>query len=107
MNTNTADTIGLTSTVARSSDLPDQNIDEAVVMANAETGDYYGVELAAGRIWQMLKSPGTVADLCEVLLKEYDIDRATCERDVLEFVNDLAREGLVKEAGSDVLSAGV
>jgi hypothetical protein len=39
-----------------------------------------------------------VAELCEALLREYDVDRETCEREVLEFLNDSNFEGLIQTA---------
>jgi hypothetical protein len=90
--------ITLNSKVGLCDDLRTMDIDDAIVVANGSGGDPYGLELIARRIWQLLHRPATVAELCETLLKEYDIDRETCEREVLEFLNDSTREDLIRTA---------
>jgi hypothetical protein len=87
--------IDLNSRVSLRDDLQCMDVDNAMIIANAG-GDCYGLELIARRIWQLLRRAGTVSELCEALLKEYDIDRETCEREVLEFLNDSTREGLIR-----------
>lgn len=72
------------------------DVDDALVVANATSGECYGLELIGRRIWQLLERVVTVSDLCEELLKEYDIDRETCEQEVLEFLNDSTHEGLIR-----------
>jgi len=88
----------LNSRVRLRDDFHAMDIDDAIVIANERGGNCYGLELIARRIWQLLPRAATVAELCEVLLKEYDVDRETCEREVLEFLNDSVREGLIQTA---------
>jgi hypothetical protein len=88
--------IALDSRITRRDDFDTMDVDDATIIANAGGGDCYGLELIARRIWQLLPGTATVAELCEMLLKEYDIDRETCEREVLEFLNDSIREGLIQ-----------
>ena len=38
----------------------------------------------------------SVSALCAELVLEFDVDPATCESDVLEFLNDLQAKGLVQ-----------
>jgi hypothetical protein len=73
-----------------------QNVDDATVLGNAATGCYFGVDQIARRIWQLLDQPRTVDALCEALLQEYEIDPEVCQKDVMEFVNELSREGLIE-----------
>jgi len=89
-------TITLNSRVRFRDDLEAMDIDEATVLANAGGG--YGVELIARRICQLIPLTATVAELCDVLLQEYEVDRETCEREVLEFLNESALEGLTEIA---------
>ena len=87
-------TITLNSRVRLRAGLEAMDIDEATVIANA--GGDYGLELIARRIWQLIPSTATVAEVCEMLLKEYEVDRETCQREVLEFLNDSTRQGLTE-----------
>jgi hypothetical protein len=65
------------------------------VLMSLQTGRYYGMRAAAGRIWDLLRGPRTVASVCEALLEEYSVDRDRCEREVLAFLGDLATEDLL------------
>jgi hypothetical protein len=90
------DTITLATTVKQSDKILVQNLDEDTVMANIDSGYYFGVNQTSKRIWELVASPITIADVCTSLQEEYDVDAATCEADVLAIVKELAREGLVQ-----------
>ena len=66
------------------------------VLMSIEHGMYYGLAGVGSRVWDLLSSPIAVADLCDRLLLEYDIDGTTCERDVMDYLEHLRREGLVE-----------
>ena len=88
--------IKLNTIIKQRDDILVQNLDEDVVMANIDNGHYYGVDKSSRRIWELLENPLSVADLCTQVLEEYNVDRETCEKDVLTFVNELAKEGLIQ-----------
>ena len=71
--------------------------EEAVMMSVTE-GRYYGLNAVASRIWELLDSPKTVAQLCAQLSEEFEVDAQTCEAEVVEFVRDLINSRLVDEA---------
>lgn len=74
-----------------------QKLDDDTVMANIESGFYFGVNRTSRRIWELLAEPTTIAEICLQLQAEYEVDAATCEMQALEFVRELSREGLVEE----------
>src|SRR5260370_39432478 len=67
-----------------------------MVILNLGDGVYYGLEDVGIRIWHLVRKPTTVAVVCATLLQEYDIDLASCERDVRELLGSLAERGLVE-----------
>jgi hypothetical protein len=71
-------------------------IEEELVMFSLERGRYYGLDDIASHIWQKMAEPISIADLCEGLLDEYDIDRETCQRETLALLNWLYEQELVK-----------
>jgi hypothetical protein len=87
--------IPLNSMIRRSEGFSTQEIDDCLVLTDGAS-NCYGLESIARRIWQLLDRPRAVEELCTVLVGEYDIDRAGCERDVLEFVGELNGEGLIE-----------
>ena len=66
------------------------------VMLSVENGKYYNLGRQGGRIWELIASPVAVADLVTALTAEYEIDRETCERDVLKFLSALLRENMIE-----------
>jgi len=65
-------------------------------MMSLEREKYYGLEGPGGRIWQLIETPRTVADVCSALLEEFEVDPDACLADVREFLSDLLKEGLVR-----------
>jgi hypothetical protein len=62
------------------------------------------MELMASRIWQLVDQPRRFPELCRMLMEAYTVDRKVCEQDVMEFLVELDREGLVEisDVDSDV-----
>lgn len=73
-------------------------IGEEVVLLLPERNAYYDTNAHGAVIWRALNSPTTVRAICAWLLERYDVDADQCERDVLEFVRQAHREGLVRAA---------
>jgi hypothetical protein len=67
-----------------------------IVALDAAKGACYGMNPVATRIWKKIAAPRRVADLCTELVAEYDVDPATCRREVLTLLEDLLREGLLE-----------
>jgi hypothetical protein len=66
-----------------------------LAIMSIEQGAYYGLNEVATRIWQLIERPQTVASICATLQDEYDIDGASCARDVVACLATLRAEGLV------------
>jgi hypothetical protein len=65
-------------------------------MMDVDQGCYYGLNVTATRIWDMLAQPITVSGLCAQLAGEFAVPLHQCEQEVLEFLGDLMSRGLVK-----------
>lgn len=73
-------------------------MDGETVMISIESGKYYGMDIIGSRIWELLETPKSVADVVRILGEEYEIKQQQCEADVLDFLKYLQKEGLVKVA---------
>jgi hypothetical protein len=71
---------------------------EEAVMMSVEAGRYYGLNAVGSRIWELLETPKTVAQLCAQICEEFEVDAQTCEADVLKFTGSLIDQGIVNEA---------
>ena len=81
----------------RNKDLITSNLDEDLVMLSVQTGKYYGINSVGRRIWELLEQPQSRSQLCDRLLKEYDVSREQCEQEVSDFLNELEAQGLLSK----------
>jgi hypothetical protein len=87
--------ITLEATVVRSNDVLVSPVDNELVMMDLERGMYYALNAIGADIWARLAQPVAVADLCDQLMQKYEVDRATCQADVLAVLNEMAANGLL------------
>ena len=83
-------------TIVAAGDLLTNEFGPELVILNLKDGVYYGLEAAGARIWSLLQKPVTVAAIREVLVSEYDVPPARCERDVRSLVATLVSNGLAQ-----------
>jgi len=85
--------------------MPDQvscDLSGEAVILNLNSGMYYGIDEIGGVIWTALEEPRTLEYLREIILGSYQIDKETCDRDVMAFLSDMQSAGLIEitnEAG--------
>lgn len=70
-------------------------VDGEVVMLHFDRGEYYGFNQVASFIWENIAEPIDVSRLIELLLAEFEIDQATCERQTIDFLQVLADKELI------------
>jgi hypothetical protein len=81
--------------VVRAQGFIDAEIDNEIVALHIEKGSCYGLNPIGSRIWRFLDSPTRIRDICAHLVTEYEIDASTCERQVLDLLEELQAEGLI------------
>jgi hypothetical protein len=79
----------------RRADLMVRPLDKDLVMADLETGNYYGLTGTARAIWALLEEPATVEAICEQMSLTYQVDRPVLEREVLAFLEALRHNNLI------------
>jgi Coenzyme PQQ synthesis protein D (PqqD) len=76
---------------------------EAIVL-NMKSGVYFGMEQVASLIWNLVEKPRSVGEIRDAIMKEYDVDSNTCEKDLKSFLDHLQAAGLIEidnnEAGT-------
>jgi len=88
--------IHLHTSVVQAQGLLAGDIDDEVVLLELNSDKYFGMDPVGARIWKLLSQPQTISAVCDRLQEEYDVDRQTCEQDVLAFVKRLADANLVE-----------
>ncbi|MCR8746858.1 lasso peptide biosynthesis PqqD family chaperone [Romboutsia lituseburensis] len=81
--------ITLETIVSHRGDLDATDLDGEIVMMDLDKGQYFALNGVGSRIWQELEQPIKVGEIVDTLIGEYDVDRETCEKSVLEFVMGL------------------
>ena len=71
------------------------NMDGEIVMLSLQRGEYFGLDKVGSRIWELIEQSITVDNIKKVLLDEYEVDVLTCEKDLIEFLEDLESKGLL------------
>lgn len=66
------------------------------VMMSVAQGLYFGLDAVGARIWALLDTPRTVAEICIALGEDFEVDDDTCRADVLGFVGDLVERGIIR-----------
>lgn len=90
--------ISLESTISQIDDIVASDIEDEKVMMSIEKGEYFGLEPIGSRIWEMVESPVKVSAIIDALLGQYDVDRETCQQDVLAFLVELDEAGIIQIA---------
>ena len=70
-------------------------LDDEAVILSLKKGVYYSLNPCGNRIWSQIQKPVKVGKIRDTLLEEFDIDKETCEEDLLSLLRDLNQEGLI------------
>ncbi|MDQ6422372.1 lasso peptide biosynthesis PqqD family chaperone [Paenibacillus sp. LHD-117] len=65
------------------------------VMLSVRNGNYYNLGAIGGRIWDGMNEAVTVQALIEELTTEFAIENEQCEEQVIAFLEQLRKEGLI------------
>ena len=71
-----------------------RELDGEAVLLSLDAGIYYGLDPEGTKIWELIAELGSLRLVFDAMLREYDVDTATLERDLLRLVNDLCANGL-------------
>lgn len=73
---------------------------EQLVMLSVDAGRYYSVNAVGRRVWELLEEPKSIAELRAAICAEFDVDEAVCEADVVKFIGEMIKNGMVYAAGA-------
>jgi Coenzyme PQQ synthesis protein D (PqqD) len=89
-------TINLDTIITQGAGLVSSQIDGEIVMMSVGNEQYYGLDAVGSRIWELIAQPRSVSSVCETLRSEFQVDRDTCQRDVLNFMERLYAEKIIR-----------
>ncbi|RQW78640.1 MAG: PqqD family protein [Methanothrix sp.] len=66
------------------------------VILSLKNSSYYGLNSVGSFIWTLVQSPKTFTQIKEAILEHYEVEPETCERDLMELLDDLLENQLVE-----------
>jgi len=70
-----------------------------VVILDMKQSVYHGLEGAGAQMWNLLQQGKSLEEVRDAIVAEFDVDRLTCEIDLLNLVHELAGNGLIEIVG--------
>lgn len=87
------------SIIQRGKDIPFSQLDDELLAIDSQAGYCYSLNETAGRVWDLIASPTSVSEVCAQLQKEYAVEEAVCEQEVIKLLEGLCDAGLVQVDG--------
>lgn len=73
-----------------------QEIGGEAVILDLASSSYFGLNAVGARFWQLAQEGADLAEVCEVLLTEFDVERPRLETDLTELLQELRDAGLAR-----------
>lgn len=81
--------------VAPAPDVIVREVGEELVLLDMNRGAYYGLDPIGARVWKLLASGTSLANVVDQLAGDYEVTREQLESDAEALVSDLESRGLV------------
>jgi hypothetical protein len=87
--------------VRRTPHLLSAEVGRELVLLHSEHNAYYDFDHIGAAIWRVLEGDVCVRDIVTQLLTRFAVERAVCEADVITFLEQARREGLIVVVDAD------
>jgi hypothetical protein len=66
------------------------------VLLHLDKGCYYGLNQVGAKVWQLLQQPRSFEEIQAEIVDSYQVDAATCQRDLQALLDQMLRAGLIE-----------
>ncbi len=73
-------------------------VGEEVVILDLVSGTYFGLDPVGARAWQLWGEHRTLAETCEIMGQEFEVDAHQLAQDLSKLAADLLAQGLLQVA---------
>lgn len=87
--------INMDSIIVQKKDIDTTDIDGEKAMMNLNKGQYFMLNEVGSRIWEIINNECSVEEIIVNLMKEYEVDKETCEQSTFEFLGRLNNAELI------------
>src|SRR4030095_373357 len=77
------------------------DVGEDIVALDVERSFTYGMTGVTASVWQLLEQPRDLTQICDELLKLYEVDASVCREQVSTLIDEMVAEGLLETAGGE------
>ena len=88
--------ISFTARVSIPDEILVRRIEDESIILNLNNENYYGLDATGTRMWSVLTSSGSIQETFETLRTQYDVNDATLKSDMVDFVGQLAEQGIIE-----------
>lgn len=88
--------LSLNSTVSIAKDVVSCDLVDEAAILNMKDGIYYGLNPVGAWIWNLIQKPIKVNEILDKLLEEYDVEKGVALNDMMELLEQLLENELVK-----------
>ena len=88
--------LSLNSTVSIAKDVVSCDLVDEAAILNMKDGIYYGLNPVGAWIWNLIHKPIKVNEILDKLLEEYDVEKDVALNDMMELLEQLLENELVK-----------
>ena len=74
------------------------SVGEEMVVLHLTNGTYFGLDPVGALLWEALAKGEPPRAACDAILDRYEVDRATVEDDLRQFLGELAEGDLITQA---------
>jgi len=73
-----------------------QEVDGEMVLLDMESENYFGLDEVGTAIWLAMQEYGTLQEVFNALLEQYDVEAEVLQNDLSDFIGKLVESGLVE-----------
>lgn len=93
-------TLDMTTVLAKSTDQMEAGMGSETLMMRVDSGRYFSVDGPGQALWNAVDGETPLSGIVDQVTQRFDVDRATCEAETLEFFSELLKQKLVTTAGA-------
>ncbi len=76
-----------------------RNLEGEAVLLNPHTGKYFGMNAAGCSFWEKVDGKRSMGVIIDLLLDEYNVERRSLEKDILELAENLEKHEIISFTG--------
>ena len=71
-------------------------VDAETVVLDFDKGLYFGLNEVGTLVWNRVQQPQKVQEIRDAILRDYEVSREQCERDLFTLLEELSEKGLIE-----------